>query len=53
MREHVDVPDTPELLAKLGAHGCAVVVPGGEIYIWAAWKAAGDPSPLPVREGSV
>ena len=53
MREHVDVPDTPELLAKLGANGCAVVVAGGDVYIWAAWKAAGDPSPLPVREGSV
>jgi hypothetical protein len=25
MREHVDVADAPEFLAKLGAHGCAVV----------------------------
>jgi hypothetical protein len=53
MREDVDVPDTPEFVAKLGAHGCAVVVAGGDVYIWAAWKAAGDPSPLPVREGAV
>jgi hypothetical protein len=45
MREHVDVPDTSELLAKLGANGCAVVAAGGDV--------AGDPSPLPVREGAV
>jgi hypothetical protein len=53
MREHVDIPDTFEFLSELGANGFAVVVAGGEVYIWAAWKAAGDPSPLPVREGAV
>jgi hypothetical protein len=53
MREHVDVADAPEFLPELGANSFPVVVAGGEIYIWAAWKAAGDPSPLPVREGSV
>jgi hypothetical protein len=45
MREHVDVPDTPEFLSELGANGFAVVVTGGDVYIWAAGKAAGDPSP--------
>jgi hypothetical protein len=45
MREHVDIPDTLEILSKLGAHGCAVVVAGGDV--------ARDPSPLPVREGAV
>jgi hypothetical protein len=53
MREHVDIPDTLEFLSELGANGCAVVVAGDDVYIWAAWKAAGDPSPLPVREGAV
>jgi hypothetical protein len=45
MREHVDVPDTSEFLAKLGANGFEVVVISSYV--------AGDPSPLPVREGSV
>jgi hypothetical protein len=44
-REHVDIPDTLEFLSELGANGFAVVVPGGDV--------AGDPSPLPVREGAV
>ena len=30
-REHVDIPDTLELLFELGAHGGAVVVAGDEI----------------------
>jgi hypothetical protein len=51
--EHIDIPDTSEFLSKLGANGFAVVAAGGDIYIWAAWKAAGDPSPLPVRESAV
>jgi hypothetical protein len=45
MGEHVAVPDRSELSAKLGANGCAVIVSGHGI--------AGDPSPLPVREGAV
>jgi hypothetical protein len=45
MREHVDVPDTSELLAKLGANGFAVVVVSSDVPV--------DPSPLPVREGAV
>jgi hypothetical protein len=53
MREHIHVPDTFELLSELGANGFAVVVAGDDVYIWAAGKAAGYPSPLPVREGAV
>jgi hypothetical protein len=53
VREHVHVPDTFELLSELGANGFAVVVAGDDVYIWATWKAAGYPSPLPVREGAV
>jgi hypothetical protein len=45
MGEHVDIPDASELLAKLGANGFSVVVAGDDV--------PGDPSPLPVREGSV
>jgi hypothetical protein len=45
MREHVGIPDTFEFLSQLGADGFAVVVAGGDV--------AGDPSPLPVREGAV
>jgi hypothetical protein len=90
-REHVQIPDTFELLSELGANGFAVVVrfhtccgficvprgatflngkaalavvarlaccvktvmAGDDVYIWAAWKAAGYPSPLPVRESAV
>ena len=44
-REHVDIPDTFEFLSQLGADGCAVVGISGDV--------AGDPSPLPVREGAV
>jgi hypothetical protein len=44
-REHVDIPDTFEFLSQLGANGCAVVGVSGDV--------AGDPSPLPVREGAV
>ena len=43
--EHVDIPDRFEFLSELGANGFAVVVAGGDV--------AGDPSPLPVREGAV
>jgi hypothetical protein len=43
--EHIDIPDTSEFLSKLGAYEGAVVVVGGDV--------AGDPSPLPVREGAV
>jgi hypothetical protein len=45
MREHVGIPDGSEFLSELGANGFAVVVAGGDV--------PGDPSPLPVREGSV
>ena len=54
-REHVEIPDGFELSSELGAHGFAVVVTGDDVYIWiwATWKAAGYPSPLPVRKGAV
>ena len=52
-REHVEIPDAFELLSELGTNGFAVVVAGDDVYIWATWKAAGYPSPLPVREGAV
>jgi hypothetical protein len=45
MREHVGIPDGSELLSELGANGFAVVEAGDDV--------AGDPSPLPVREGAV
>jgi hypothetical protein len=45
MREHVGIPDGAEFLSELGANGFAVVVAGDDV--------AGDPSPLPVREGAV
>jgi hypothetical protein len=44
-REHVEIPDTFELLSELGANGFTVVVAGDNV--------AGYPSPLPVRESSV
>ena len=53
MREHVGIPNGSELLSELGANGFAVVVAGDDVYIWATWKAAGYPSPLPVRESAV
>jgi hypothetical protein len=53
MREHVDIPDGSEFLSELGANGFAVVVAGDDVSDWAAWKAGGTPSPLPVREGAV
>jgi hypothetical protein len=45
MREYVGVPDGSEFLSELGAGGFAIVVAGDDV--------AGDPSPLPVREGAV
>jgi hypothetical protein len=53
MREHVGIPDCSELLSELGANGFAVVVAGDDVADWAAWKAGGTPSPLPVRESAV
>jgi hypothetical protein len=53
MSEHVGVPDGSEFLSELGANGCAVVVAGDDVPDWAAWKAGGYPSPLPVRESAV
>jgi hypothetical protein len=58
MREHVGIPDGSEFLSELGANGFAVVVAGDDIpdwaaWDWAAWKAGGTPSPLPVRESAV
>ena len=52
-REHVEIPDTFELSSELGPNGFAVVLAGDDVYIWATGKAAGYPSPLPVREGAV
>jgi hypothetical protein len=43
--EHVDVADHAKFPAELGANGFAVIVAGGDVPV--------DPSPLPVREGSV
>ena len=44
--EHIDIADTSEFLSQLGAHECAVIiVVSGDV--------AGDPYPLPVREGAV
>jgi hypothetical protein len=43
--EHIDIPDTSEILSKLGANCFAVVVVGCDV--------PGYPSPLPVREGAV
>jgi hypothetical protein len=43
--EHIDIPDTSEFLSKLGAKESPVVVASDDV--------PGDPSPLPVREGSV
>ena len=45
MREHVDIPDTLQVLSELGAHEGAVVVVSSDV--------AGDPPPLAVREGAV
>jgi hypothetical protein len=53
VREHVDIPDCSEFLSELGANGFTVVVAGDDVPDWAAWKAEGTPSPLPVREGAV
>jgi hypothetical protein len=53
MREHVGIPDGSEFLSELGANGFTVVVAGDDVPDWAAWKAGGTPSPLPVREGAV
>jgi hypothetical protein len=53
VREDVEIPDMFELLSELGANGFAVVVAGDDVYIWATWKAAVYPSPLPVRESAV
>ena len=53
MREHVGIPDGSEFLSELGANGFAVVVAGHDVPDWAAWKAGGYPSPLPVRESAV
>jgi hypothetical protein len=44
-REHVEIPDTFELLSELGANGFTVVVAGDDV--------TGYPSPLPVRESAV
>jgi hypothetical protein len=43
--EHVDIPGTLEFLSDLGEDEFAIVVAGDDV--------AGDPSPLPVREGAV
>jgi hypothetical protein len=42
-------------LAVVARLACCVktVVAGDDVYIWATWKAAGYPSPLPVRESAV
>jgi hypothetical protein len=53
MREHVGIPDGSEFLSELGANGFAVVVAGDDVAGWAAWKAGGTPSPLPVRKSAV
>jgi hypothetical protein len=43
--EHVEVADGSQFPFELGANGFAIIVASGDV--------PGDPSPLPMREGSV